>query len=545
MRKVSILFFVLCFSGKIFGQGTFSGDLMMNQNFFQSDPKITPNNALYNNYLSGSEGWLGLRYSTNGFTFYVRADEFNNSNLKNPQQAMTNFGVGAWTVSKDTKDLSITMGYIYDVIGSGILFRSYEDRGLLIDNALIGLELKYKLTDNISLKGFTGQQKNTFDKYAPVIKAITAEGDFNVGKVHLIPGVGALNRTLDQTSMNQVAATIQGYDTGKRFEPMFNMYAFTFYNTLTYKNLSWYMEGSYKTHEANYDNSGTLVDKAGNVEYTSINYGKKGIALSLMGKRTQDFLMITSPNENGLVNSGMLNWQPVVAVLRPERLMSLYTPASQNLSEMAVTANLLLSPTDVTNISLTFTHINTLDNVELFREGYADISNQSLDKWKFQAGVQYVEYNQSLYQGKAVDTSKNSTFNQPIIFAITPFGEVTYKLTERQSMRLEVSYNNTKQYYGSWMFALLEYNFAPKFSISLSDMYNIAPNKGEGNPNYTDVNFNPTSNHYYSIYTAYTKSAHRFSLAYVKQVAGINCSGGVCRYEPAFSGLKATITSSF
>ena len=225
--------------------------------------------------------------------------------------------------------------------------------------------------------------------------------------------------------------------------------------------------------------------------------------------------------------------------------MSLYTPASQNLSEMAETANLLLSPTDVTNLSLTYTHINTLDNVELFREFYADINNQSLEKWKFQAGIQYVEYNQSLYQGKAVDTSANSSFKQPLIFALTPFGEITYKFNEKNSVRLEVSYNSTKQYYGSWMFFLLEYNLAPKFSLSVSDMYNISPNKGEGNPNYTDANFNPKANHYYSIYTAYTKGPHRFSLAYVKQVAGINCSGGVCRYEPAFSGVKGTVTTSF
>ena len=545
MRKAINLFLASVISIYSSAQGTFSGDLMMNQNFFQSVPKITPNNALYNNYLSGSEGWLDLRYSVNGFSFFLRADEFNNSNLYNPQQALSNFGLGAWNVSKTMKDLTISVGYIYDQVGSGILFRSYEDRGLLIDNALLGVELKYKLDDHLNIKGFTGEQKNLFSHYAPIIKGLNLEGDYNIGKVHLMPGVGVMNRTLDQASINSVAATIQGYDTSKRFEPMYNTYAFTVYNTLTYKNLSWYAEGAYKTHEAIYNLQGTLVDVPGNIEYTSINYGQKGIALSLTAKRTENFLLITSPNENGIVNSGMLNWQPVVAVLRPERLMSLYTPASQNLSEMATTANLLLSPSDVTNISVTYSHINTLDNVELFREGYADISNQSLETWKFLAGVQYVEYNQSIYQGKAVDTSKSSTFKQPLIYALNPFVEVTYKINDRKSMRFEVSYSDTKQYYGSWVYGLLEYNLAPKFSISVSDMYNVSPNKGAGNPNYTDVTFNPSPTHYYSVYSAFTKGANRLSLAYVRQVAGINCSGGVCRYEPAFSGVKATLTSSF
>ena len=44
---------------------------------------------------------------------------------------------------------------------------------------------------------------------------------------------------------------------------------------------------------------------------------------------------------------------------------------------------------------------------------------------------------------------------------------------------------------------------------------------------------------------AYTKGPHRFTLSYVKQPAGINCTGGVCRYEPAFSGVRFGCTSQF
>ncbi len=536
MRKTIILFFALCFSVQIAAQGTFSGDLMMNLNFFQRDTNIhAAVNPLYDNYLSGSEAWLDLRYNINGFTFFARADAFNNSNLYSPAQALSGFGLGAWNITKDMKDLSISMGYIYDQIGSGILFRSYEDRGLLIDNALVGLELKYKLAKNISVKGFTGQQKFLFNRYNPIIRGINAEGDFSINKLHLMPGIGAINRTIDQASMNSIVANINGQELATRFVPKYNMYAFTVYNTLTYKNLSWYAEGAYKTDEAIIENPLTklLVDKPGNIEYTSINYGQKGLALSLTGKRTEDYIMLTSPNEASNVNSGMLNWQPVIAVLRPERVMSLYTPASQNISEMAFTGNLLISPNDVTNFSFTYTNINNLTNTKLFREGYADVYYQGLKSWVLQAGLQYLEYNQAAYLV--------STLKQPIDFCFTPFGEITYKINDNHSIRLEGSYMSTKQYYGSWIFALLEYNVAPKFSVSVSDMYDVNPNNGESKPD----GFSTTPTHYYNIYGAYTKGSNRFSVAYVKQVAGINCSGGVCRYEPAFSGLRCTVTSSF
>ena len=508
------------------GKGTLSGDLMMNMNFFQKDTAIGACcNPLYDNALSGGEAWLSLRYNVSGYTFTFRGDVFNNSNLFNPTSPMNGFGVGAWNITKDFNDLTISVGFIYDQIGSGILYRAYEDRGLLIDNALKGVELKYKVNKNINVKGFTGEQKFLFSQYNPVIKGLNAEGDFTAGKVHLNPGLGVLNRTLDQGSMTSVAAAINGQEISTRFNPRYNTYAFTAYNNLTFKDISWYAEGAFKTHEAIIEpvnNNNILVDKPGNVEYTTLNYAKKGFAINLAGKRTQDFVMRTSPNE--VLNNGELNWQPVVAILRPERLMSRYTPASQDISEMAGTANVLISPNDVTNYTFTFTHINTLENVELYREGYGEWYYQGLKSWIFQAGVQYMEYNQKLYQ---------TAPTKGMVYAVTPFTEVPYRFNDVKSLRFEAQYMDTKQDKGSWIFALAEYNVAPKYSISFSDMYNVTPIEGQKALNY------PT------IFGAFTKGAHRFTLAYVKQVDGINCTGGVCRYEPAFSGVKATITSSF
>ena len=51
--------------------------------------------------------------------------------------------------------------------------------------------------------------------------------------------------------------------------------------------------------------------------------------------------------------------------------------------------------------------------------------------------------------------------------------------------------------------------------------------------------------HYPTIGLVYTHHANRFSLAYVKQVEGINCAGGICRYEPTFHGVRLNISSSF
>ena len=504
MNKAIFLFLVVCMPAGLFAQGTLSGDIQTNLNFFMKDEKIgAANNPLYDNYLSGGETWLSLRYNVKDWTFSLRGDAFNNSNLANPSQAYSGFGIGAFNITKEMDDLTVSVGYIYDQIGSGILFRSYEDRGLLIDNALVGLEVKYKLGKNVLLKGFGGQQKNLFARYEPIIKAMNA---------------------LDFESMNLVAGTINGQELKTRFNPMWNMYAITVYNTLSYKNFSWYVEGAYKTHEATAIGN-LLYDTAGNVEYSTLSYAKKGFAVNLSGKRTENFYMRTSPNE--LLLKGMLNWQPVVAHQRSERLISRYTPASQDLSEMAHTVDVLYSPNDKANYSFTYTNIDKLDKTKLFRELFAEVNYTGAKSWKFEGGVQYLEYNMEVYR----------TSTLPYLFAVTPFAEITYLVNESKSLRFETQYMSTKQDYGSWVFALIEYNLAPKFSVSISDMYNITPNYD--NPEVKQAN------HYPSIYTAFTKGAHRVSFAYVKQVAGINCTGGVCRYEPAFSGVKCTFATRF
>jgi len=549
MKKQFLLFLLSCTSINLFAQGTFSGDFMMNANFFMKDTGIrASNNPLYENKLSGGEAWLTMRYAINGFTFFARADAFNNSNLKGLTSSSTDFGIGAWSITKEIEDLTITVGSIYDQIGSGILFRTYEDRGLLLDNALVGAQLKYKFSDHLNAKAFTGQIKNNNIndnmvnvRYKPVVKGINFEGDYSAGKANFVTGVGALNRTIDQASMDQIVTGIDALPDSLRFNPKYNMYAVSLYNTLTYKNFSWYVEGAYKSNEAvfitaPYDPQvGKLSNRDGNIVYTTLNYGRKGFAIGLTGKRTQDFTMRTSPNEaQSLLGApGILNWQPIVAVLRPMRLISRYTPPNQEQSEMSGTANVNISPNDVTSFTLTYTHINTLTNQKMYREAYAEGIYQGMDKWIFEGGVQYMEYNLDGYQTRGVPL---------MLHATTPFGELTYKLTDTKSLRLELQYMLADHDYGSWAFALLEYNIAPKWSFTVSDMYNAAPNKA---PSYDNPNYKEPGVHYYNFFVAHTRGSNRFTLAYVKQVDGINCSGGVCRYEPAFSGVKATLTSSF
>jgi len=528
-------------------QGTLTGDFQANYNFYQGDSAIGASGELYDKYLNGGEAWLTNRYAHKGFTAFLRVDAFTHSNLYVPGKSFTSFGIGAFAVSKEIGELTITGGYIYDQIGSGVLFRSYEDRGLLIDNALVGMHLRYKPATNITLKAFAGQQKKlTFghlnERYEPIIKGFNAEGDFDAGKkAHISPGVGVLNQTLDANTISDLAFRINTQDLSTRFVPRYNMYAFTGYNTLTVGDFSWYVEGAYKTHEAIADASvfidstggryDILADRSGNVQYSTLSYARKGLAINISGKRTENFVMRTytpkSPSEAQL--QGMLNWQPIVARIRPQRLIARYSPIQQVLSEMAAGADVLISPNDDLDITLNYTRINTLEDVKLYREVFAELEYRGFEKWLLMAGAQYLNYNQDLYLVRP---------GAPIVEAVTPFAEATYRFSGKKSLRVEVEYMHNKEDYGSWAFALVEFTIAPSWSFAVSDMYITELNPG-------NLSGLTTSPHYYNAFMAYTKGPHRFTLSYVKQPDGINCTGGVCRYEPAFSGLRLGVTSSW
>ncbi len=508
-------------------QGNLSGDLMMNVNFFQRDTNIkAAGNQLYDNFLSGGEGWLGLRYAGFGFTGIVRFDAFHNSNLQNPTSALTAAGIGMFSLSKEFKKLTITGGHIYDQIGSGIIFRAYEDRGLLIDNALFGLHLKYRLNDHVTVKGFSGQTKNLFERYQPILKGMNIETDFDLGsKAHITPGIGIVNRTMDQKSMDNIISNINNMPEKDRFIPTYNSSAISLYNTLNAGNISWYIEGALKSSEAIVLN-GALKKQSGNVIYSTLGYAQNKFGINGSIKRTENFVMRTSPNE--ILLKGIYNWQPIIAQIRPQRLIARYTPPSQDLSELASNLNAFYTPNDKLNFNLAYTRINTLKDEVLYREVFVETEIRSVKNVLFHLGVQYLVYNQALYQQKV-------PAEYPEVNAITPFLEVGYKINKKKSIRAELQYMSTKQDYGSWVFGLLEYNISPTWSFAVSDMYNAKPN----------TNHISKAHHYPNVFMAYTKDANRFTLQYVKQVDGINCTGGVCRYEPAFSGFKIGVTSSF
>ena len=535
--------------------GQLSGNLQANANFFMRDTLIgAANTPQYDRQLFGTESWLNLNYSNWGFDFGFRFDVFNQSTLLNPPDSYSGTGIGNWFVRKTVDRLAIQAGYIYDQVGSGIVFRAYEERPQLIDNALVGLKLSYALTPEWQIRAFAGRQKQQFDTYRSAIRGIALDGFLSSGSDRFwwtsAPGIGIVARTLDDLSMNSLVATLNTYSSKDAFVPKYNAYAFTFFNTFSAGDFSWYVETAYKTREAINDpfarsvlNGDTVtgdrfVNKPGSVLYTTLSYSVKNLGLTLEAKRTERFSFRTRPQEQ--LNRGMIHFLPPMSRVNTYRLTSRYNAATQEQGELAFQADVRAGIGKSWRINLNASHIARLDQELLYREAFFELQRKIGRRANAIAGVQHQDYNQEIFEFKP---------GAGRVRTVTPFAEFQYKIDERHSWRAEAQFmkmgrdasGTARQDYGDWLFALAEFSIAPSWTFSLSDMYNIGP--GRNSP--TDARGRKLALHFPRADIFYRIKTNTFMLSYVKQVEGVVCTGGICRLEPAFSGVKFAVNSNF
>jgi hypothetical protein len=529
-----------------------SGDLTMNGNFFFRDSAIgAANTPQYDRQLYGADAWLNLNFSYKGFDAGIRFDLFNNSNLLNPSGSYTDQGIGRWFLKKKIEKFGLYGGYIYDQIGSGIIFRAYESRPLGIDQALYGIQLSYDISPDWQVKAFTGRQKQQFNSYKSIIRGANLEGFItsDSSNVTLSPGFGVIARTLDDASMNSLVANLNTYLKDDIFTPKYNSYAFTFYNTLSAGSFNWFVEAAYKTEDSFLDpwlerttvSGDTVVGRftngSGSIFYTSLSYAKKGFGITLEGKRTENFTFRTRPQEDG--NRGLINFLPPMTRLNTYRMTARYNAATQDLGELAFQIDARYAPSRKLSFNVNFSNITDLDDNLLYREIFTEVYYKYKRKWTLTAGVQRQQYNQEIYEVKP---------NVPLVETITPYFDFLYKMTRKKSIRFEAQYmtvgedKGVKHDYGNWLFGLIEVGLAPHWTFTASNMFNAAPGKNSPDENGDGIQ---EKLNYPRFDIFYAHNANRFSISYVKQVEGVVCSGGICRLEPAFNGVKIGVNSTF
>ena len=499
MIKKSLLIVTLLgvsFMSKAQDKGQISGSFIANASFYDRDSVIGTQTTQYFHQKSSSEAWFTLNYRYSGYNVTVRYDMFQNSPLLNPQEAYTAQGLAYYSISKQFDQFEITAGTFYDQFGSGIVFRAFEDKNLGLDYAIRGAKVKYAPNDSFFIKVFSGQQMNRFDIRPQVMKGFNSEKVWGIKGLTFQTGVAFLNRTLDQGTMQLLADAVNNMDPASRFTAKYNMYAGSVYNTLQFSvknfgDISLYTEYAKKSKEAIFvtdysTGQQILKNMDGDVMYGALSYSTGGLGINLQYKKINSFIMRTTPYATLL--EGIMNYMPALSRQNAYRLPARYSISAFAQGEQGYQGELTYSLSKKSTFTANISHIQDPNGVELYREYIADYTQKFSPKLKGIFGVQSIGYDQAVYEFHP---------KVPIVYTVTPFMEWSVRLGKSNlasvpdsvkkksifkglmpSLRFEAQYLSTRQDKGDFAYGLIEFNLAPKYSFSVSDMVNVKPLNG-------------------------------------------------------------------
>lgn len=501
------------------------------------------------------------------------------------------WGVPYMYVKGNYKWAELTLGDFYDQFGSGLIFRTYENRSLGIDNSLRGGRLVLKPHKGISLKLLGGQQR-TYWKHRNLddCSPWTYGGDLelNVDQwvkpmdesgTRLTLGFSAVsNHHGSQESDIYISRPTGETDpvTGQPINGTYrlnfpkNVGAFDVRAQLQKGNYSLLAEYAWKGQDPSGSN-GYIFGRNrshGKTLLLSGSYSKRGMSLLLQAKRSEDMAFRSRPTYDNASSAAYINHLPAFTMQHTYALAALYPYATQMTpGEWAFQGELgynfkrrtPLGGKYGTMVKLNFSHVRGIDqqiftpdnttevggngaHSRFFKMGpetyYQDV-NVQVDKkvnkqLKLNFMYAYQRYNQLVVEKHGSDAVKSHIF----------IAEGKYQFSPKVTLRGEAQYLHTRQDQKDWWFGLLELSVLPHLMFTISDQFNAHV------PTYTatgavDDSKGTNKVHYLMGSVTYTHKAHRLQLSYGKTRAGYNCSGGVCRYVPASKGLQASYSFNF
>ena len=260
MRNLSVTFFLFLFTSNLFSQN-FSGEFNSNLQSYQEDTKIEAPSV---DEIIRNNAYLNLNYSKDNFTAGIRYESYLNALLDYNQNFRGN-GIAYRFATYYNQELEITAGNYYEQLGSGLIFRSYEDKGLGIDNSMDGIRLKYNPYNGVYIKSFIGKSRTYFEYADGIFRGADAEINFNE----------LLNKS-SKTTLIMGGSFISRYQqrNNAKFEIPQNVGAFSSRINIIRGGWNYYGEYAYKIN----DPGNSLQEK--NMNYASGNAIHQNITFS-------------------------------------------------------------------------------------------------------------------------------------------------------------------------------------------------------------------------------------------------------------------------
>jgi hypothetical protein len=522
-----------------------------------------------------------INYSKGKFSAGLRYEAYNNV-----RQGFPAGYVGQGIVNRfaryQSELLDITIGNFYEQFGNGLMLRAYYEPGLLYDNSIDGARIISTPKKGITVKGLVGKQRIFFGVGPGIVRGV--DGEINV------------NELFDSILGNKKTRVILGGSFVSKFQPDQNddlklpenvgCYGGRF--NIIRGGFNFNTEYAYKINDPSSDNKNSY--KYGDALFVTTSFAGNGFSVLLQGKRIDN--MSYRSDRSATLQNLLINYLPATTKQHTYVLPALNPYATQLNGEIGLMAEgqykikkgSLLGGKYGMEITVNYSqahglrqtavgdslegmtyyktdwsfdelkgstgHKDTIfdgtggiaelpnyQNHKYYHDFFIEINKKISKKWKLTLVYANQFYDRNVIQFNAPNAGYK------VLRTDIGVIDVTYKYKSSSSIRLEVQglftpdqkteTNSNLIAKGNWATALIEWWPNSHFFIALYDQYNY------GNPN------SKLQIHYYLASVGYNKDAHRISLSYGKQSAGIFCVGGVCRVVPASNGLTLSITSSF
>jgi len=497
-----------------------------------------------------SNNYLNFKYRMGKYwDFELQIESYLPNSLLNFSPNFKDTGISTFKIEYNKKDLNVLLGNFYEQFGSGMILRSWEDRSLGINNSIRGLNVKYRLNDEINFTTLIGNQKKGF-KYSKGF-IVGFDSEFDISKIlknnsTILLGISYVGRN-DQKKKSDY------------YDEMTNLFSarIDYSSSFFYSNLE--LVNKSKNPITIFGNvSDTFIEDGSALLFNSGFY-KDGLGLDFTFRRLENMPLFSERDAVGnIYNESIVNYLPALTKQHDYSLANLYVYAAQpnvsfqssNLTkagEIGIQTDLyyfieqetFLGGKYGTNVAINASVWNNLDgtydfsnqnyDTDLFGFGekyFSEISLEIRKKWsqKFQNIFLYAN---QYYNKRLVEETIGEVKSNVLVL------ENTYKINDNKSLRLELQHLSTKDDTKNWSGFGLEYNLSSAVSLYITDMYNYQ---------------NPVKEkkiHYYNFGGSYSKGISRYTINYGRQRGGLVCTGGICRYVPESTGLSFSITTSF
>jgi hypothetical protein len=513
-------------------EGYVTGSFETNTNGYVKDDRTT---ATVPDGNFGSNNYLKLDYYNSRFTAGIQIEGYAPA-LVGYSSDLKGMNLTNYYVSWKDEDFSITAGTVYDQFGSGLLFRSWEDRAIGLNNAVTGARLTYSYNDILNVKAIWGMPRFGMKHSQTQVKgadmSFVISNLFDIRNTYLAVEGSVLDR-YEALDANRRADGCSPNTTG--WSARLNAESHGFFLKAEYVDA-----GQKYYYNTSYAGEGQMYHrKRGNAQLVETGYNGGGLGVNLSLRRLE--WMDSKVVNDAASNVNMLNYVPALCTQYTYMLTTLhpYGARTGEISSRFTNSGEIGGQIDVfynvrrgtwlggkrgMKVHANFSTYHTIAEEGtfkpgnlLFRDMSVDIEKQWTRKFKSVLLWSYQEYTPSYGASK-------TTYLSNIIVA-----DLLYKFTNSLSARMELQYLFTYEDQKDWMAALLEVNFAPHWSVYAADMYNHGMTKV----------------HYYNGGFSWSKSRTKVALGYGRYKAGYICSGGVCRQIPAYTGANLSVTMMF